>query len=112
VPAVKKDALGMNEALILSALEHRPQSSIANVARVLEAAQFGRSIDDGTIYMTMRRMLERGFVTQQRRVVVSVDLRSREIGFYSITRAGIRAAKRFAHEASALERLSAVSESR
>jgi len=101
-----KDTVGLNEALILTALRNRPGTSIAEIAREVEAA--GRFIDDGTIYMALRRMIDRGFVTQERRTVISADKRPREIGFYTVTPVGDAAASRFAHDVAALGRLATV----
>jgi DNA-binding PadR family transcriptional regulator len=97
------NTVGLNEALILTALEGRSDMPIAEIAQAVEAA--GRFIDDGTVYMALRRMLERGFVTQERRTVISADKRPREIGFYAVTPAGKQAAAGFAADVAALGRL-------
>jgi DNA-binding PadR family transcriptional regulator len=95
----------MNEALILSALEAGEALSVAQVAGRLEATDMGRSIDDGSIYLALQRMGERGMVTSERRAVVSADGKQRVIGFYSITGAGRQAVQQFLREANAATRL-------
>ncbi len=97
--------LGLNEALILSALQGAADQSIADVAKRLAAAGLSRSIDDGSIYVALRRMVDRGLVTQRRNLVLSVDGRKREIGFYAISAAGKDAVHQFHHDASAIPRL-------
>ena len=98
----------MNEAIILSALEGQEASSVAQVARFLSALEIGRSIDDGSIYVALKRMCDRGFVSVKRSTVISADNRPREIGFYSITPQGHRAVSQFARESQVVsKRLSA-----
>jgi DNA-binding PadR family transcriptional regulator len=104
--------LGLNEALILSALAGNPGQSISDIARRLEKADLSRSIDDGSIYIALRRMGERGLVTQTRGKVTSADGRQREIGFYTISAAGASAVGEFQRDVSRLPRLSAASRAR
>jgi DNA-binding PadR family transcriptional regulator len=99
-------ALGMNEAIILSALEGREECSVAEVAQLLATVDIGRSIDDGSIYIALRRMTERGFVSVRRGKVISADNRPREIGFYAVTPQGSQAVQQFARESSAVQTLS------
>jgi DNA-binding PadR family transcriptional regulator len=97
----------MNEALILTALEAGDVLSVAGVAARLEGADIGRSIDDGSIYLALHRMTQRGLVTSERRTVTSADGKQREIGFYSIGNDGRSAIAQFLREANAATRLSA-----
>lgn len=99
-------ALGMNEAIILSALEGQDACSVADVARLLTTVDIGRAIDDGSIYIALRRMTERGFVTVRRGKVISADNRPREIGYYAVTPQGSQAVHQFARESRAVQTLS------
>jgi len=96
----------MNEALILTTLDDGHASSVADVARRLSTLDIGRSIDDGSIYLALKRMSERGFVSVTRSTVISADNRSRVIGFYAITPQGRQTVNQFAREASVITRLS------
>ena len=64
-----------------------------------------RDIDDGSIYVALQRMAERGFVTIRKTRAPSADGRVREIGVYKITAEGARAVDVFAREAAAVTRL-------
>lgn len=94
----------MNEAFVLAALFGN-ERTIAEIAEALEQSEIRRSVSDGSIYMALQRMLDRGFVTSKKVSVISVDGRSREVGRYAITASGQRAARAFFAEAEALVRL-------
>ncbi len=101
----------MNEALILTTLEDGHACSVAEVATRLSSLDIGRSIDDGSIYLALKRMSERGFVSVTRSTVISADNRSRMIGFYAVTSQGRHAVNQFAREASFVNRSSPVRQS-
>jgi DNA-binding PadR family transcriptional regulator len=84
-------SIGANEALILTVLQPLDALSVADVALRLEKAELGRSIDDGSIYLALYRMSQRGFVSVVKRSVISADGRRRKIGFYAIMEAGQKA---------------------
>lgn len=97
-----KTTLGINEALILAALASRGECSVAQVAeRVVE----DRDVDDGSLYVALQRMAERGFVTRRKVKVRSADGREREVGAYKITGQGTGALDRWQREAAAVTRL-------
>jgi DNA-binding PadR family transcriptional regulator len=97
-----KNTLGINEALILAALASEGECSVAQVAqRVVRH----RDVDDGSIYVALQRMAERGFVTRRKVTVQSADRRAREVGVYKITGEGTRAVDEWSREAAAVTRL-------
>jgi DNA-binding PadR family transcriptional regulator len=98
-------SIGGNEALILTVLLSLEALSVADVALCLEKAELGRSIDDGSIYLALHRMSQRGLVSVVKRSVISADGRPREIGFYAITEAGQKALSRYDADSSAVVRL-------
>jgi DNA-binding PadR family transcriptional regulator len=99
--------LGMNEALILSALHCGDAMSVADVAgRIAAEGDLGRLIDDGSIYLALHRMSQRGLVSASKRVVTSADGKQREINVYTICAEGRRAATQVRHEARIAARLS------
>jgi DNA-binding PadR family transcriptional regulator len=100
-----KTSIGTNEALILTVLQCRESLSVADVAARLGNADLGRRIDDGSIYLALHRMSQRGLVTVLKRPVVSADGRTRQIGYYTIAAAGQTAASRFVAESNAVVRL-------
>lgn len=100
-----RHSIGTNEALILTVLQCLKPSSVADVAARLRNAELGRRIDDGSIYLALHRMSQRGLVTVKKRPVVSADGRTREIGYYTITAAGQAAASNFVAESNAVVRL-------
>jgi DNA-binding PadR family transcriptional regulator len=100
-----KTTLGMNEALILACLSGGQESTVAAVAAQLEADERGRKIDDGSIYMALQRMGQRGFVTTRKERVTSADGRPRDIGVYRITGAGSRSIDQFLAETQSVARL-------
>jgi DNA-binding PadR family transcriptional regulator len=94
--------LGINEALILAALTGGAESSVAEVAdRVVRV----RDVDDGSIYMALQRMTDRGLVTRRKERVRSADGRDRDIGKYRITGEGSRALASWEHDTQAVTRL-------
>ena len=97
-----KTTLGINEALILASLAAADESSVADVAAQLERI---REVDDGSIYVALQRMAERGFVTRQKARARSADGRDRDIGVYSITGEGVRALDAFERESAAVPKL-------
>jgi len=97
----------MNEALILACLIAGAPATVADVAERLEGDDVGRKIDDGSIYVALQRMAERGYVTVGKTRVVSADGRPRDVGVYRITGAGEGMLKQFGREAGALQRLRA-----
>jgi DNA-binding PadR family transcriptional regulator len=100
-----RHSLGMNEALILTALEAGDELSVADVAKRLASVDVGRSIDDGSLYLALYRMSRRGMVSTVKRTVTSADKKQREIGHYAITAAGKRAVSQFVREAKAITQL-------
>jgi DNA-binding PadR family transcriptional regulator len=100
-----RQALGMNEALALTALESGDALSVADVVSRLASVEIGRSIDDGSVYLALHRMSQRGMVVGSKRAVLSADGRQREISFYAITPEGRRAVAQFIQEANAVSRL-------
>jgi DNA-binding PadR family transcriptional regulator len=98
-------SIGANEALILTVLQSLDALSVADVALRLEKAELGRSIDDGSIYLALHRMSQRGLVSVVKRSVISADGRRREIGFYAITEAGQKAVSQFEADSRAVIRL-------
>jgi DNA-binding PadR family transcriptional regulator len=98
-------SIGPNEALILTVLQSLDALSVADVALRLEEAELDRSIDDGSIYLALYRMSQRGLVSVVKRSVISADGRSREVGFYAITEAGQKAVSQFIAESRAVIRL-------
>lgn len=98
----------MNEALILACLSGGQESTVAAVAAQLEADERGRKVDDGSIYMALQRMGQRGFVTTRKERVTSADGRPRDIGVYRITGAGSRSLDQFLAETEAVGRLRVV----
>lgn len=100
-----RTSLGPNEALILSALCANSEASVADLAARLEAANIGRPVDDGSIYVALQRMTDRGYVASRKVKVVSADGRTREIGRYTITAAGETAVTQFLREANAVRYL-------
>jgi DNA-binding PadR family transcriptional regulator len=102
-----RTSLGMNEALILACLLGGSNATVADVAERLDGDDFGRRIDDGSIYIALQRMTERGYLTAGKARVISADGRPRDVGIYRITGEGARALEQFAHEAMAVQRLRA-----
>jgi len=100
-----RTSIGPNEALILSALCAGSEASVADLAARLESADIGRPVDDGSIYVALQRMTDRGYVASRKVKVVSADGRAREIGRYTITPEGETAVTQFAREAAAVRRL-------
>jgi DNA-binding PadR family transcriptional regulator len=100
-----KTTLGMNEALILACLSGCQDSTVAALAAQLEADDRGRKVDDGSIYMALQRMGQRGFVTMRKERVTSADGRPRDIGVYRITGAGSGALDQFLAETDSVGRL-------
>jgi DNA-binding PadR family transcriptional regulator len=99
-------SIGANEALILTVLQSLDALSVADVALRLEKAEIlVRSIDDGSIYLALYRMSQRGLVSVVKRSVISADGRRREIGFYAITEAGQKAVSQFEADSRAVIRL-------
>ena len=97
-----KTTLGINEALILAALSSRGECSVAQVA---ERVGKNRDVDDGSLYVALQRMAERGFVGRRKVRVRSADGREREVGAYKITAEGTDALDRWEREAHAVTRL-------
>lgn len=95
----------MNEALALTALESGDELSVADIAKRLSAVDVGRAIDDGSLYLALHRMSQRGMVSVAKRTVTSRDGKPREIGYYAITLEGKRAVSQFVREANAVARL-------
>jgi DNA-binding PadR family transcriptional regulator len=102
----------MNEALILACLSGGSESTVSSVATQLEADDRGRRVDDGSIYMALQRMGQRGFVTARKERVTSADGRPREIGVYRITGAGSQALDQFLAETESVGRLRLATETR
>jgi DNA-binding PadR family transcriptional regulator len=100
-----KNSLGMNEALILSAMHAGKPMSVADVAAKLREEAIGRLIDDGSIYIALHRMSKRGFVSSSKHVVTSADGKQREIGYYAVCAEGRKAVAQLAHEAQIARRL-------
>ncbi len=100
-----KGSIGLNEALILSALEGGEALSVADVAQRFDAANVGRTVDDGSIYLALHRMTQRGLVNREARVATSADRKQREIGYYKIAAEGLRAIKEFGRSVDAMPRL-------
>jgi DNA-binding PadR family transcriptional regulator len=98
--------LGINEALILASLV-AGEATVAETSERLESYDFGRRIDDGSIYVALQRMAERGYVRMRKKRVVSADGRPRNVGVYHISSAGQDAVRQFAREAGAVRRLRA-----
>jgi DNA-binding PadR family transcriptional regulator len=98
-------SLGMNEALILTVLEAGDAMSVADVAGRLSSLDIGRSIDDGSIYLALHRMSQRGMVTASKRFVTSGDGKQREINFYTMCAEGQHAVTQFLREATAATKL-------
>ncbi len=90
---------------MLTVLQSLDALSVADVALRLEKADLGRSIDDGSIYLALHRMSQRGLVTVVKRSVVSADGRPRDVGFYEITEAGRKAVSQFVADSNAVIRL-------
>ena len=97
----------MNEALILAALGSGSEATIADLAARLDDNDLERKIGDGSIYIALQRMVERGYVTSRKTRVVSGDGRPRDIGVYQITGQGLTAVQRFDRDAQAVLRLRA-----
>ena len=89
----------------MTVLQSLEALSVADVALRLENAELGRSIDDGSIYLALHRMSQRGLVSVVKRSVVSADGRPREVGFYEITDAGQKAVSQFVADSTAVIRL-------
>jgi DNA-binding PadR family transcriptional regulator len=94
-----KNSLGLNEAMILSALQRADELSVANIASRLSEVDIGRNIDDGCIYIALMRMGQRGFVVVSKRIVTSSDGKRRSVQFYQITAEGQNIIKQFHREA-------------
>lgn len=97
-----KNTLGINEALILASLGRADGQTIADIAKHVEPH---REIYDGSIYVALQRMAERGYVTSSKARVTSADGRRRDIGVYQITAEGQRAIDQWANEAAGVTRL-------
>lgn len=97
--------LGMNEALILVSLIGTGDATVADIAARLEGCDLGRRIDDGSIYVALQRMAERGYVRMRKTRVISADGRPRDVGAYRITGDGTKAVQQFSREARALTTL-------
>ncbi len=97
-----RTTLGINEALILAALAHAPELTVAGVAERVEG---DRDINDGSIYVALQRMIERGFVTMRKVRAASTDGRVREIGSYAVTGEGMRTLDDFIRQANAVGRM-------
>jgi DNA-binding PadR family transcriptional regulator len=102
-----RGVLGINEALILTALTDGGSATVADIATRLENCDLGRRIDDGSIYVALQRMAERGFIRMRKTRVVSGDGRPRDVGIYRITGSGCDAVEQFSREARALTSLRA-----
>lgn len=102
-----RGVLGMNEALILASLGVTGDATVADIAARLERYDLGRPIDDGSIYVALQRMVQRGFVRMRKVRVISGDGRPREVGAYRITGDGSKAVQQFGREAQALTTLRA-----
>jgi DNA-binding PadR family transcriptional regulator len=102
---IVRTSLGINEALILACLCSGGDASVADIAERLEGDDFGRKIDDGSIYVALQRMAERGYVSARKTRVVSTDGRPRDIGIYRISDEGTLAMQKFQREAGAVNRL-------
>jgi DNA-binding PadR family transcriptional regulator len=100
-----RHSLGMNEALALTALESGDALSVADVVGRLAGLEIGRAIDDGSVYLALHRMSQRGMVVGTKRGVLSADGRQREVSFYEITPEGRHAVAQFVREANAVSRL-------
>ena len=98
--------LGLNEALILAALVVG-DATVAETGERLERHDLGRRIDDGSIYVALQRMAERGYVRMRKKRIVSADGRPRDVGVYRISSAGNDAVQQFTREARAVQRLRA-----
>ena len=97
-----KTTLGINGALILAILTSKVEATVAEVAERLESI---RDIDDGSIYVALQRMSERGLVQQRKVRTRSADGRKRDIGVYTITAEGVAALDAFQRESAALPKL-------
>jgi len=102
-----RGVLGINEALILASLIGADDATVADIGARLEGCDLGRRIDDGSIYVALQRMAERGYVRMRKTRVISADGRPREVGAYRITGEGHRAVQQFGREARALTELRA-----
>jgi DNA-binding PadR family transcriptional regulator len=96
--------IGLNEALIMTVLETTDAASIADVADRLRTLDHTRFVDDGGIYMALRRMTQRGLVSCEKRTVLSSDGRHRDVGFYTISPAGRDAVRSYLRQANTLVR--------
>jgi len=94
--------IGINEALILAALSAIENLAISDIAARLAPY---REVDDGTIYVALQRMIDRGFVTRKQSRAKSTDGRERDIAFYGITGAGSRVLAQFEAEASQVPKI-------
>ncbi len=97
--------IGTNEALILTVLHPLTALSVADVAFRIESENVGRTVDDGSIYLALHRMSQRGLVSVAKRSVISADGRPRDVGYYMITDAGENAVSRYVAESRAVIRL-------
>lgn len=101
---VSSRAIGLNEALILVALQTvETPARVSTAAELLRAA--GHPVGEPSIYVALHRMAACGFVFAAKRNLVGGDGRPRDIGFYRITRAGTSAAAAFARGAAAIRAL-------
>jgi len=75
------------------------------IAEIAEAVENHRDLDDGTIYVALQRMTQRGFVTSRKTRVVSADKRPRDIGVYTITAEGCCALNEWDRAAGGVRRL-------
>jgi DNA-binding PadR family transcriptional regulator len=96
----------MNEVLILASLVVG-EATVAETSERLESHDFGRRVDDGSIYVALQRMAQRGYVRMRKKRIVSADGRPRNVGVYRISNAGRDAVQQFTREAGAVRRLRA-----
>jgi predicted transcriptional regulator len=71
--------IGHNEALVLAVLT-KP-TVITEVCRLLEA----ENIEDGAVYLALRRLVERGLVYRRTVTREAADRKMRDVGEYSPT---------------------------
>ena len=83
-------AIGINEALILTALSWRP-GTITAITDTIAMAEPVRPVSRTAVYIALQRMAKRRFVNATTESVVSADRRSRTVGLYSIGAEGTSA---------------------
>lgn len=85
----RKRAIGHNEALVLSVIGRT--ATISEICQRLE----GDEIDDGDVYLALKRLGDRGLVTRRTVLRRAADDKMRNVGEYTATPEAFDALRQF-----------------